>query len=36
LHEVGLNVFVENHSARRVYEKTGFEIAEEWLTVDMV
>ncbi|HEY5493406.1 MAG TPA: GNAT family N-acetyltransferase [Candidatus Anoxymicrobiaceae bacterium] len=32
---VGLNVFVDNHSARRVYEKTGFELAEDWLTVDM-
>jgi len=32
---VGLNVFVGNHSARRVYEKTGFEVAEEWLTVEM-
>jgi predicted GNAT family acetyltransferase len=32
---VGLNVFVENRSARRVYEKTGFEVAEDWLTVEM-
>jgi len=32
---VGLNVFVENHCARRVYQKTGFDIAEEWLTVEM-
>ena len=31
----GLNVFVENHSAGRVYEKTGFETVEEWLTVEM-
>jgi len=32
---VGLNVFVENHSARRVYEKTGFDVVEDWLTVEM-
>jgi uncharacterized protein len=32
---VGLNVFVDNHSARRVYFKTGFEVVEEWLTAEM-
>ncbi len=32
---VGLNVFDDNHPALRVYEKTGFEVAEQWLTVEM-
>ncbi|MHB8894727.1 MAG: GNAT family N-acetyltransferase [Candidatus Geothermincolia bacterium] len=32
---VGLNVFVDNHAARRVYIKTGFEVVEDWLTVEM-
>jgi len=32
---VGLNVFEDNHSARKVYFKTGFEIVEKWLTVEM-
>lgn len=32
---VGLNVFEDNHAARRVYLKTGFVHAEDWLTAEM-
>jgi hypothetical protein len=32
---VGLNVFEDNHAARRVYVKAGFRIVEEWLTAEM-
>lgn len=32
---VGLNVFKKNHSARKVYQKVGFEDVEDWLTVEM-
>jgi hypothetical protein len=32
---VGLNVFRDNHPARAVYRKVGFQDAEAWLTVEM-